>query len=166
MDESHFEEHQDNDGKGKGRAMEEKEALPDRVEQMGIDQWSDIVMNHVTETTPTESNAKKKEPNQPSLIHLPPDMKLNTIQPSTTVPNNETSEITDNHRMTIKGHDNGPLANDLTSKSVLMGKLCRRALALIKHKVSADGSVSDHMAQALATWLWQWGITIYTESEL
>jgi hypothetical protein len=37
MDESHFKEHQDNDGKGKGKATEEKEALPDRVEQTGID---------------------------------------------------------------------------------------------------------------------------------
>jgi hypothetical protein len=48
----------------------------------------------------------------------------------------------------------------------LMGKLCRRVLALIKHKVGTDGSVSNCMAQALATWLWQWGITIYIESEL
>jgi hypothetical protein len=41
VDESHFEEHQDDDSKGKGKATEEKEVLPDRVEQMGIDQWSD-----------------------------------------------------------------------------------------------------------------------------
>jgi hypothetical protein len=72
----------------------------------------------------------------------------------------------DNHVTTIKGHDDGSLGNDLTSISVLMGKLCKRVLALIKHKVSTDGSVSDHMAQALATWLWQWGITIYTEAEM
>jgi hypothetical protein len=80
--------------------------------------------------------------------------------------NDETSETTNNCRTTIKRHDNESPSNDLTSGSVLMGKLCRRALALIKHKVSADGSVSDHMAQALATWLWQWGITIYIEAEL
>jgi hypothetical protein len=42
MDKSHFEEHQDDDGKGKGKATEEKEALPDRVEQTGIDRWSDM----------------------------------------------------------------------------------------------------------------------------
>jgi hypothetical protein len=41
MDGSHFEEHQDGDKKGKGKAMEEKEALPNRVEQMGIDHWND-----------------------------------------------------------------------------------------------------------------------------
>jgi hypothetical protein len=40
-DKSHFEEHQDNDRKGKGKATEEKEALPDRVKQTGIDWWSD-----------------------------------------------------------------------------------------------------------------------------
>jgi hypothetical protein len=31
------------------------------------------------------------------------------------------------------------------AKDQLMGKLCRRALVLIKHKVGADVSVSDHM---------------------
>jgi hypothetical protein len=41
-DESHFEEHQDDDRKGKGKATEEKEALPDRVEQTGIDRWNDM----------------------------------------------------------------------------------------------------------------------------
>jgi hypothetical protein len=40
-DESCFEERQGDDGKGKGKATEEKEALPDRVEQTGIDRWND-----------------------------------------------------------------------------------------------------------------------------
>jgi hypothetical protein len=43
--------------------------------------------------------------------------------------------------------------NDQTSQPVLMEKLCRRTLALIKHKVGADGAVNDRMAQALAIWL-------------
>jgi hypothetical protein len=50
--------------------------------------------------------------------------------------------------------------------SVMMGKLCQHALALIKNKVGADGAVSKHMAQALSTWLQLQGITIYTEDEL
>jgi hypothetical protein len=78
----------------------------------------------------------------------------------------EASETMNNCRTTIKRHDNESPSNDLTSGSVLMGKLCRRVLVLIKHKVSADGSVSDRMAQALATWLRQQGITIYTETKL
>jgi hypothetical protein len=41
-DESRFEECQDNDSKGKGKATEEKEVLPNRVEQMGIDRWNDV----------------------------------------------------------------------------------------------------------------------------
>jgi hypothetical protein len=86
--------------------------------------------------------------------------------PSITEHNNGTSEEMDNCRTTIKRHSNGSPSNDLTSGSVLMGKLGRRVLTLIKHKVSADGSVSDCMAQALTTWLRQRGITIYTEAEL
>jgi hypothetical protein len=90
------------------------------------------------------------------------------MQPSITTPDNDTSEQTDIRMTTttIRKLDNESPSNDQASKSILMGKLSRRALALIKHKVSADGSVSDHMAQALATWLRQWGITIYTEAEL
>jgi hypothetical protein len=45
----------------------------------------------------------------------------------------------------------------------MMGKLCHRALVLIKHKVGADMSISDCMVQALETWLRTKGITIYTE---
>jgi hypothetical protein len=41
-DESRFEECQDSDEKGKGKASEEKEVLPNRVEQTGIDRWSDM----------------------------------------------------------------------------------------------------------------------------
>jgi hypothetical protein len=41
-DESHFEECQDGDKKGKGKASEEKEVLPDRVEQTGIDRCNDV----------------------------------------------------------------------------------------------------------------------------
>jgi hypothetical protein len=65
-----------------------------------------------------------------------------------------------------KERDNGPSNDDQTIRSVLMRKLCRQALVLIKHKVGADGAVDDHMAQTLATWLWRWGISIYTEQEL
>jgi hypothetical protein len=56
--------------------------------------------------------------------------------------------------------DNGTSPDDQTVRSVVMGKLCKRALALIKHKGGADGAVDDHMAQALAAWLQRWGITI------
>jgi hypothetical protein len=48
----------------------------------------------------------------------------------------------------------------------MMGKLCIRVLALIKHKVGTDGAVDEHMAWALATWLQRQGISIYTEQEL
>jgi hypothetical protein len=121
------------------------------------------VMNRVTEATLDRPTG---EPNQPGLIHLPPGLRLETTQPSVMELNNETPEQTNNLRTTIKGHSNWSPSNDLASGLILMGKLCRRALALIKHKVGVDGSVSDHMAQALATWLWQWGITINTETEL
>jgi hypothetical protein len=41
--ESQFKERVDDDEKGKGKVKEaEKEALPDRVKQMGIDQWGDL----------------------------------------------------------------------------------------------------------------------------
>jgi hypothetical protein len=123
-------------------------------------------MNHVTKTTPSNSEADKGKPNQPGLIRFPPELKQKTSQPSIEEVDHETPRDASNHMTTIREHDNGFPGNDHTSGSVLMGKLCRRALALIKHKVGADGSVSDRMAQALATWLRQWGITIYTESEL
>jgi hypothetical protein len=45
----------------------------------------------------------------------------------------------------------------------LMDKLCKCALILIKHKVGADLTISDHMVRALEEWLWRKGITIYTE---
>jgi hypothetical protein len=35
----------------------------------------------------------------------------------------------------------------------LTGKLCRRALVLIKHKVGTDVDVSEHMVRALEMWL-------------
>jgi hypothetical protein len=40
--ESRFEERVDEDEKGKGKAKEEKDWLPDRVEQTGIDRWMDM----------------------------------------------------------------------------------------------------------------------------
>jgi hypothetical protein len=39
--ELHFEERKDDDKKGKRKANEEKEPLPDRVERTGIDCWND-----------------------------------------------------------------------------------------------------------------------------
>jgi hypothetical protein len=43
MSESRFEERVDDDKKGKGKAKEaEKEVLPDRVKQMGIDRWGEL----------------------------------------------------------------------------------------------------------------------------
>jgi hypothetical protein len=51
-------------------------------------------------------------------------------------------------------------------KAELTGKLCRRALVLIKHKVGADVDISEHMVWALEEWLCRWGITIYTEQDL
>jgi hypothetical protein len=48
----------------------------------------------------------------------------------------------------------------------LMGKLCKRALVLIKYKVGADVDVSDRMVQALEEWLQRRRISIYTESFL
>jgi hypothetical protein len=42
MSESQFEERVDDDEKGKGKVKEaEKEVLPDRVKQTGIDRWGD-----------------------------------------------------------------------------------------------------------------------------
>jgi hypothetical protein len=41
MSESWFEERVDDDEKGKGKVKEEKEVLPNRVEQTGIDRWRD-----------------------------------------------------------------------------------------------------------------------------
>jgi hypothetical protein len=121
------------------------------------------VTNRITETALDKPDTRKNESNQPGLIRLPPGLKLETMQPSIMELNDETSEM-DNCRTMIK--ENRSLSNDPTSRSTLMGKLCRRSMALIKHKVSADGSVSNHMAQALASWLRQQGITIYTETEL
>jgi hypothetical protein len=48
----------------------------------------------------------------------------------------------------------------------LMGRLCRRVLALIKYKVSADVAVSEHMVRVLEMWLQKRGISIYTELDL
>jgi hypothetical protein len=42
MSESHFEERVDEDEKGKGKVKEEKDWLPDRVEQTRIDRWTDM----------------------------------------------------------------------------------------------------------------------------
>jgi hypothetical protein len=39
--ESCFEERVDEDEKGKGKVKEEKDRLPDRVKQTGIDRWTD-----------------------------------------------------------------------------------------------------------------------------
>jgi hypothetical protein len=39
--ESCFEERANEDEKGKGKAKEEKDWLPNRVEQTGIDRWTD-----------------------------------------------------------------------------------------------------------------------------
>jgi hypothetical protein len=131
------------------------------------------VTNSVTETEPATSgivearpDGQRTNPNQPGLVHLPPGLQCGTTQAPVREPNDKTSEGNENHEMSIRGHDDETPCNNLTSGSVVMGKLCRRALALIKHKVGADGSVSDHMAQALASWLWRQGITIYTEREL
>jgi hypothetical protein len=60
----------------------------------------------------------------------------------------------------------GTSFDDWAAESLMMGKLCRRALMLIKHKVGADGAVDEHMAQALTTWLQRRGISIYTEHKL
>jgi hypothetical protein len=45
----------------------------------------------------------------------------------------------------------------------LMGKLCRRVLALIKWKVSHDRNITESTVQALESWLWVRGISIYTD---
>jgi hypothetical protein len=131
------------------------------------------VTNSVTETEPiintedeTRPSRRKDHMNQPGLIHLPPGLRHGTTQTPIKDLGDKKQETEGIYETSIKRHDNRSPSNDLASGSVLMGKLCWRALALIKHKVGTDGSVSDHMAQALATWLWQWGITIYTETEL
>jgi hypothetical protein len=51
-------------------------------------------------------------------------------------------------------------------KAGMMGKLCRRALVLIKHKVGTDVSIDEHMVRVLEAWLQNRGITIYTETFL
>jgi hypothetical protein len=91
------------------------------------------------------------------LIHLPHGLEgTNWITPG----NQGQQEINGIHGGDVTA------TNNTASGSVVMRKLCKRVLALIKHKVGADGSVSEHMAQALASWLQLRGITIYTETEL
>jgi hypothetical protein len=42
MSESHFKERVNEDEMGKGKVKEEKDQLPNRVEQTGIDMWTDM----------------------------------------------------------------------------------------------------------------------------
>jgi hypothetical protein len=118
------------------------------------------VVNQVTQGEPPTETKLRSTPiksNQPGLIHLPHSLEVtNRIIPG----NQEQQEINTTHDSDVTATDNTALG------SVVMGKLCRRALALIKHKVGADGSISEHMARALASWLRLQGITIYTETEL
>jgi hypothetical protein len=99
------------------------------------------VMNRETKSEPT--GPPKKVPDdsgQPGLVRLLHRTNQMLIR-----------ECDD--KASAKRHDNGSTRDDLTSGSVVMGKLCQHALALIKHKVGADGTVSSHMAWALAAWL-------------
>jgi hypothetical protein len=94
------------------------------------------------------NNKPSPKPNQPRLVRLP------------------TSSTDGTNRAPSREQDNGPSSDDQTIRSLLMGKLCKWALALIRHKVGTDGAVDEHMAQALATWLHRRGISIYMEREL
>jgi hypothetical protein len=118
------------------------------------------VMNQVTQSEPQAEAKPRSIPiksNQPGLIRLPHGLEgMNQI----TTGNQGQQEINGIHDSNITATSN------IASGSVVMGKLCRWALALIKHKVGADGSVSEHMAWALGSWLRLRGITIYTETEL
>jgi hypothetical protein len=53
---------------------------------------------------------------------------------------------------------------DQLGHSILTGKLCKRALALIRWQCGADTAVDDRMVQALTGWLRKRGISIYTEA--
>jgi hypothetical protein len=110
-------------------------------------------MNSVTENEPHTANLDKvrpdkeeSKPSQPGLILLPPGLRNGTTQAPIEGLNNETTTEKGTKEMPIRELNNGQPHNDITSGSIMMGKLCRRALALIKHKVGIDGSVSDHMA--------------------
>jgi hypothetical protein len=123
-------------------------------------------MNRVTQTrSPTDRKSQTDQtapnqtvPNQPGLICLPNGSGETSYQ--TTISNQGQDATISNHSNSDTSH------KTMGIESVVMGKLCRRVLALIKHKVGTDGAVSNRMAQALASCLRLWGITIYTETEL
>jgi hypothetical protein len=82
------------------------------------------------------------------LIHLPPGLQEGMNRRFE--PGNEEQDS-----------GSGTLTRDNSAQ--MMGKLCKQALVLIKHKVGTDVNVSDHMVWALEEWLQRQGITIYTE---
>jgi hypothetical protein len=102
------------------------------------------VMASVTEEEKNEQNRM----NQPGLVHLLIGLLQGTNQASNEQQNSRTSN------------------DDQPSRSAMMGKLCKRVLALIKYKVGADGAVDEHMVQALEAWLQKRGISIYTDHVL
>jgi hypothetical protein len=89
-----------------------------------------------------------REANEPGLIHLEVSSLQGMNQASKALP---------------EEWDSGTSDHNSESRLVLMGKLCRRALVLIKYKVGADKAVDDYMVKALEAWLWKRGISIYTD---
>jgi hypothetical protein len=113
---------------------------------------------------PTVGSTK---PNQPGLIRVPHDLQQEINRTSIGSQGLDITISDQEQNASISNHDNSDASHRSTrTGSVVMGKLCRWALALIKYKVGADGSVNEHMARVLASWLRLWGITIYTETEL
>jgi hypothetical protein len=106
-------------------------------------------MNVTVMASITEENQNiKSKGNQPGLVHL-----LVSFLDKTNQASNE-------------GWDSGTSISDQSSRTALMGKLCKRVLALIKYKVSVDNAVDGHMVQVLEAWLCKRGISIYTDHVL
>jgi hypothetical protein len=122
-----------------------KEVLAD-FQSWGQD--SEEVGYHVMAVTKSANQEPKANWTKPGLIKIPAGLRDGTSQQGEPVIGEQDSGININ-------------INDINTP--LMGKLCRRALVLIKHKVGADVCVSNCMVRALEEWLQRWGITIYTE---
>jgi hypothetical protein len=65
--------------------------------------------------------------------------------------------------MTQKERDSGKDAQGQQSSAEFTGKLCKQVMALIRWKVGTDKAVDEHVVQALERWLWNRGISIYTD---
>jgi hypothetical protein len=65
--------------------------------------------------------------------------------------------------MTSKEWDSGSPPMSQGDRATLTGKLCQWVMALIKWQCGVDKAVDDRMVRALEGWLWNRGISIYTD---